>query len=51
MQRSKEIQTDRCITKRQLLITPALPTAGQKLQNYFEGHTVFCLKICCLFIS
>jgi hypothetical protein len=39
MQNNKETQTDRCITKRQLLIKPALPIAGQKLQNYFEGYT------------
>jgi len=33
------------IQKRQLLITPALPIARQKLQDYFERYSELYLKI------
>jgi hypothetical protein len=45
MRNNKDIQTDRYTTKRQLLITPALSIARQKLQDYFEGYPEFHLKI------
>jgi hypothetical protein len=45
MRNNKEIQTDRNTTKRQPLITPALPIARQKLENYFEGYSEYYLKI------
>ena len=45
MRNNKEIQNDRHTTKRQLLITAALPIARQKLQDYFEGYSEFYLKI------
>jgi hypothetical protein len=35
----------------QMVITPALSIAGQKLHDYFKGYSEVYLKICFLFIQ